>query len=147
MKYINKEDLISVIQQRLLDESTALSTVSTIEDNTIVADIEDKAIDLAISYISGKYDYTKIFADTPIRNGVLVQIIACIVTYRCVRRNAARKVPEDYMSLYTDSIKQLEKIQSGVMVLVDCPLIAKTDATGAAISPVYGNNTNDNYFL
>ena len=145
MKYINKDDLVSVIQERLLDESIALVAMSSIDDNKIINDIEKKVINLAISYIAKKYDYAKIFTDIPIRNGVLVQIIACIVTFRSVRRNAARKVPEDYVNLYSDSIKQLEKIQSGAILLVDCPLLTNSD--GTTTSPVYGNNTNKDFFI
>ena len=95
MKYINKDDLISIIQERLMNESVALATETTLEDNTILDDIEIKAIDLVISYISGLYNYEQIFAEMPIRNGVLVQIISSIVVYRSVKRNAARKVPDD----------------------------------------------------
>ncbi len=148
MKYINKDDLISVIQERLMTETVALSPEAPLNDNTILNDIEEKAIDLVVSYISGKYDYTRIFPDapeTPIRNGILVQIIASIVIYRSVRRNAARKVPEDYMQLYSDALKQLEKIQSGSMKLVNCPLLSNDD--GSPVSPIYGNNTNDNFFI
>ena len=148
MKYINKDDLISVIQERLMTETVALSPEAPLNDNTILNDIEEKAIDLVVSYISGKYDHTRIFPEdpeTPIRNGILVQIIASIVVYRSVRRNAARKVPEDYMQLYSDALKQLEKIQSGSMKLVNCPLLSNDD--GSPVSPLYGNNTNDNFFI
>lgn len=148
MKYINKDDLISVIQERLMTETVALSPEAPLNDNTILNDIEEKAIDLVVSYISGKYDHTRIFpedTETPIRNGILVQIIASIVVYRSVRRNAARKVPEDYMQLYSDALKQLEKIQSGSMKLVNCPLLSNDD--GSPVSPLYGNNTNDNFFI
>jgi len=145
MKYINTDDLISIIQERLINESVALSEVTNLDENTILNDIEKKTIDLVISYISGIYDYAKIFADVPIRNGVLVQVISAIVVYRSVKRNAARKVPDDLKDLYTDSIKNLEKIQSGAMNLVNCPKLTKDDGTSA--SPLYGNNTNDNYFI
>ncbi|WP_320053964.1 phage protein Gp36 family protein [uncultured Acetobacteroides sp.] len=145
MKYINKEDLVSIIQERLMNDSIATEAPVNINDNDILDNIEAKTIDLVISYISGKYICDKIFTETPIRNGVLVQIIASIVVYRSVRRNAARKVPEDYVLLYNDSVKQLEKIQSGAMKLVNCPLLIKED--GSSASPLFGNNTNDNYFI
>ncbi|MBS2099180.1 phage protein Gp36 family protein [Carboxylicivirga linearis] len=145
MKYVNKDDLISIIQERLMGESVALASGINLDDNSILDDIEEKAIDLAISYISGTYNHEQIFTDVPVRNGVLVQIIASIVVYRSVRRNAARKVPEDYSKLYSDAIKDLERIQSGVMNLVNCPKLTSDD--GTAISPVYGNNTNDDNFI
>ena len=129
-----------------MGQSLATSADINLDDNTILDNIEGKAIDFAISYISGKYDTEVIFNEaTPIRNGVLVQAIACIVVYRSVRRNAARKVPEDYIQLYSDAKKDLEKIQSGAMNLINCPKLTNED--GTSTSPVYGNNTNDNYFI
>lgn len=146
MRYLEKEDLISVIQERLMSESVAMASGINLDDNTILDDIEKKAIDTAISYISSVYDTAIIFDETtPIRNGVLVQTIACIVVYRSVRRNAARKVPEDYLQLYRDAIKDLEKMQSGRINLVGCPKLTKED--GTTVSPVYGNNTQDKFFI
>lgn len=143
MKYINTEDIISVIQERLINESVALKEAVELENNPIVDDIESKTIDLVCSYIGGVYNCDKIFAEPPLRNGVLVQIIASIVVYRCVRRNAARKVPEDYISLYIDAIKQLEKIQSGAMDLIGLPEL--TDENGNSLSPIWGNNYNKDW--
>lgn len=146
MKYVTKEDLIEVIQERLLEASITSVPDVDLETNTTLNNIEQKAIDFAISYISGTYDTVKIFDEAvPIRNGVLVQAIASIVVYRSVRRNAARKVPEDLIQLYSDAKKDLEKIQSGAMNLINCPKLTKEDGTSA--SPVYGNSTNDNYFI
>jgi phage gp36-like protein len=145
MRYISKDDIVSVIQERLMRDSIATEAPVEIEGSELLNDIENKAIDLAISYISGKYDCDKIFASSPIRNGVLVQVIASIVVYRSVRRNAARKVPEDYILLYNEAIKTLEKMQAGSVRLVNCPLLTKEDGTKA--SPLFGNNTNDNYFI
>ena len=78
MKYINKDDLIAIIQERLMSESVAMPEVTNIEENEILNDIELKTIDLVISYISGTYKCDLIFATNPIRNGVLVQIIAAV---------------------------------------------------------------------
>ncbi len=146
MKYVNKDDLTTIIQERLLNDSVALEAAANIEDNTIINNIEIKAIDLIISYISGIYDTDVIFDEaSPIRNGVLVQVLSCIVVYRSVRRNAARKVPEDYQKLYDDAIKDLERIQSGVINLVNCPKNTKDD--GSTGQPFYGNSTKDENFI
>lgn len=145
MKYINTDDLISIIQERLMNDSVTLESATALDANTILNDIESKAIDLVISYISTVYDCDLIFAATPVRNGVLVQIIACIVVYRSVRRNAARKVPEDYTKLYDDAIRDLEKIQSGAINLVNCTKVTKDDGTTA--NPVWGNSTKTDYFI
>ncbi|MDA3854573.1 MAG: DUF1320 family protein [Bacteroidales bacterium] len=146
MIYINKEDLIDVIYERLLLESVAASEASALENSSIIISIEKKVIDFVNSYISGHYDKDKIFnTEAPIRNGVLTQIIASIVAYRCVRRNAARKVPEDLVQLYTDAKRDLERIQKGAMTLVGCPLVA--DETDETTHVIYGNTTNEDFFI
>lgn len=142
MKYIDENDLASVIQERFLDESTA----NIAGNNDILDDIESKAIDYAVSYISTRYDTERIFSEaTPLRNGVLRQIIAQIVVFRSVRRNPARKVPDDYVNMFNEATRQLERIQSGAMKLVGMPLI--TDESGNNTPLMWGNSTNDNYFI
>jgi phage gp36-like protein len=145
MRYINKDDIVAIIHERLINESVAMDTAIPLVDNDIIVDIESKAIDLVISYISRRYNHVEIFSDTPIRNGVLVQLISSIVVYRAVKRNAARKVPDDYVELYKEAIKTLEKIQAGAMDLIGCPLLINGD--GSPVSPLWGNSTNDNNFV
>jgi len=142
MKYIDENDLAQVIQERFLDESTA-----NIAGNSDILDgIESKAIEYVISYITGRYKTDLIFAETtPLASGILKQIIAQIVVYRAVKRNAARKVPEDYVTLMSDATKQLERIQSGAMSLVGVPL--QTDASGETTPVLYGNTTNKSNFI
>lgn len=144
MKYLNKEDLISVIQERLLDESV----INKDNDDATLNDIESKAIDFAISYISGRYDTDKIFATPPLRNGVLVQAIAQIVVYRSVRRNAARKVPSDFKDLYDEAVTMLNNIQRGSTQLKGLPTPTNNQGDSASQAKLmYGNNTNTNYFI
>lgn len=144
MKYLNKEDLISVIQERLLDESV----INQANDDTTLNDIESKAIDFAISYISGRYDTEKIFATTPLRNGVLVQAIAQIVVYRAVRRNAARKVSEDFKDLYDEAVQMLSNIQKGSTKLKGLPEPTLEDGSVSTTSSLlYGNSTNKDNFI
>jgi Protein of unknown function (DUF1320). len=142
MKYIDENDLAQVIQERFLDESTA-----NIAGNSDILDgIESKAIEYVISYITGRYKTDLIFAETtPLASGILKQIIAQIVVYRAVKRNAARKVPEDYVTLMSDATKQLERIQSGAMSLVSIPL--QTDASGNTMPVLFGNTTDENKFI
>ncbi len=146
MKYITKEDLIEVIQERLINESVALVNGENIEDNTIITGIENKVIEFVSSYISGRYNTDIIFSETaPVRNGVLVQIVASIVVYRTIKRNAARKLPQDIILLYNDAKSDLKRIQSGAMELSECPKTIKQDGTSSR--PVYGNTTKDEYFI
>lgn len=144
MKYLNKEDLISVIQERLLDESVINQT----KDDTTLNDVESKAIDFAISYISGRYDTDKIFATPPLRNGVLIQAIAQIVVYRAVRRNAARKVPSDFKELYDEAVTMLNNIQRGSTQLKGLPKPTNENGKDSTTSALmYGNSTNKDNFI
>ncbi len=139
MRYITREDLIEVIQGRLLDES-----VSELPDE-LLDGLESKAIDFAISYISGRYDTEKIFGEPVIRAGLLIQAIAMIVAYRAVRRNAARKVPDDFTDVYTEAVSILNNIQKGSQSLPDMPEI--TGDSGTSGSLMYGNTTNKDYYI
>ncbi len=139
MKYITKEDLIEIIQGRLLDES-----VSELP-NELLDGLEIKAIDFVISYISGRYNTDKIFGDPVMRSGLLVQAIAMIVVYRAVRRNAARKVPDDFADTYTEAIRILSNIQTGSQSLAGMPEI--TGDSGTTSSLMCGNTTNKDFYI
>ena len=139
MRYITREDLIEVIQGRLLDES-----ISEMPDE-ILNGIESKAIEFAISYISGRYNTNEIFGDPILRNGLLIQAIAMIVVYRAVRRNAARKVPDDFPDMYSEAIKILSNIQTGAQSLSRMPEV--TGDSGTTGSLMYGDTTNKDFFI
>jgi phage gp36-like protein len=139
MRYITREDLIEVIQGKLLEESVAELPGELLDR------LEAKAIDFAVSYISGRYDTGKIFGDPVMRNGVLVQAIAMIVVYRTVRRNAARKVPDDFPGIYTEAIRILSNIQTGSQALRGLPEV--TGDTGTTGSLMYGNTTDKDFFI
>ncbi|MEQ2902736.1 phage protein Gp36 family protein [Alistipes finegoldii] len=138
MKYLEKEDLVEVIQERLLDDSLQL-------DDEILDGLEQKAIAFAISYISGRYKTDEIFGSPVKRHPLLVQAIAMIVVYRAVRRNAARKVPEDYNEIYKEAVKILSNVQSKAQTLDGLPEVTAED--GSTTSLMYGNTTNDNFFI
>lgn len=75
MIYLEKEDIIEVIQERLLDDSLQL-------DDDILNGLEKKAIAFAVSYISGRYKTDEIFGEPVKRHPLLVQAIAMITVYR-----------------------------------------------------------------
>ena len=141
MKYINMDDLTTIIQNRLLIESIE-------KEEEILAGIED----LVVSVASGqrhscRYDVGKIFGDPPIRTGLLVRVVACITACRAVSRNATRKVPDSLSGLndWADGI--LVKLRDGIMTLPqDIPPV--TDEDGNAQYPIlYGNTRNGGWFL
>ena len=139
MKYINKDDLTACIQARLLDECVQ-------QDEGLLDRLENDAIGLVAGYITGRYDTAAVFGgDPPLRHGVLVQVIGMIVTYRLVRRNAARKVPEDYSDMYDEALQLLGKIQGGSLVLEGLPQATAPDGSTAPL--MYGNNVNRDYFM
>ena len=141
MRYITREDLIDVIQERQLDDSVQL-------DGAIIDNIEEKAIAFVISYISGRYITDQIFnEDTPLRHPILTQVISMIVTYRIIRRNAARKVPDDYKQVYDEAITILENIQDGSQKLKPLPEVPTTDDNGNPVNLMWGNTTNKDFFI
>ncbi|KAA6347169.1 hypothetical protein EZS27_005338 [termite gut metagenome] len=144
MKYINKGDLLTLIQEPLLNSS--IMGEDRQPDEGILDTIEATAIDLAKGYLIGSYQVDKIFdADPVLRNGVLVQVISMIVIYRAVRRNAARKVPEDFTTYYEEAVKILERIQSKALALQGMPEVTAPDGSVAEL--MYGNNTNPDFFI
>ncbi len=115
MRYLEKEDLIEVIQEYFLDDSKQF-------DDRVTDGLEEKAIAFVISYISGgRYKTDEIFNDPVKRTPLLIFVIARLVVYWTVRRNAARKVPEDYKTIYDEAVSILAKIQSGIQSLPVCP--------------------------
>jgi phage gp36-like protein len=139
MIYINRNDLVEVIQERLLDDSLQL-------DDTVLDGLEEKAVAFAVSYISGRYKTDEIFTPPSVkRHPLLVQAVSMITVYRAVRRNAARKVPEDYTDIYREAVKILENIQKGSQALDGLPEITGEGGTPATL--MYGNTTKDEFFL
>ncbi len=142
MIYINKADLVTYIQELLLNAS--ITGQNGQPDDAILTDIERETIDLVKGYLSGRYQVDKIFDNPPVlRNGILVQIISKIVIYHAIRRNAARKVPEDFATYYSDAIALLERVQTGAPALENLPLV--TGENGASL--VYGNSTKQDFFI
>ena len=139
MRYITKEDLTEVTQSRLLDESVAESPAEILDG------IEGKAIDFAVSYLSGRYDTDKIFGEPVMRSGLLVQAIAMITAYRCIRRNAARKMPEDIPDMYGEAVKILSNLQRGSQSLPGLPEV--TGDKGTTGSLLYGSTAKRDFFI
>ena len=134
------EDLTTVVQNRLLLESVE-------KDEELLDSIEDMAVSEAAAYIGGRYDAGKIFAEPPIRTGILVRVIACMVVARAIRRNAARKVPDNIQELEDWAMSILIKIRDDIMPLPpDIPPV--TDEEGNPETPlIYGHTRNDSWFI
>lgn len=123
MKYITNTDLKNIIRDDML--------TSSIQGQTEMLDeLETNAIGKVKAYLFGLYKVDLIFdGETVLRNPLLVEIIAKLVTYAAVRRNAARKVPADYSDLEDQAYSLLQRIADGKMTLIDLPLVTNEDGT------------------
>ena len=138
MIYITQQDIIANIQENMLQSSIE-------KDSGILDTLEAQTIDEVKSYIGARYDTSKIFGNPPIINGMLVRIIVSLVTYRAIRRNAARKVPDDYTEMKDWAYEVLENIRDGIMPLPDVPQAVDPE-TGEKLS-LFGSNRKPEYFL
>ena len=138
MIYIKQEDIKANIQETMLQASIE-------KDSGILDILEAQTIDEVKSYIGARYDTSKIFGNPPIINGMLVRIIVSLVTYRAIRRNAARKVPDDYTEMRDWAYGVLENIRDGIMPLPDVPQAIDPE-TGEKLS-LFGSNRKPEYFL
>lgn len=138
MIYIKQEDIKANIQETMLQASIE-------KDSGILDILEAQTIDEVKSYIGARYDTSKIFGNPPIINGMLVRIIVSLVTYRAIRRNAARKVPDDYTEMRDWAYGVLENIRDGIMPLPDIPQAVDPE-TGEKLS-LFGSNRKPEYFL
>ena len=138
MIYIKQEDIKANIQETMLQASIE-------KDSGILDTLEAQTIDEVKSYIGARYDTSKIFGDPPIINGMLVRIIVSLVTYRAIRRNAARKVPHDYTEMRDWAYGVLENTRDGIMPLPDIPQAVDPE-TGEKLS-LFGSNRKPEYFL
>ena len=138
MIYIKQEDIKANIQETMLQASIE-------KDSGILDILEAQTIDEVKSYIGARYDTYKIFGNPPIINGMLVRIIVSLVTYRAIRRNAARKVPDDYTEMRDWAYGVLENIRDGIMPLPDIPQAVDPE-TGEKLS-LFGSNRKPEYFL
>lgn len=141
MKYLELEYLYTHAFERAVTESTA-------DFEETINNLEQETIDLVKSYLSQYYNVAKIFDESkPVKNGVLSKIMTKIILYEAVRRNAYRKVPTDYKEDYEWAIETLEKLNTGKMNLSDLPPKEATDENPDTGSLLYGNLSNENYYM
>lgn len=138
MIYITQKDIIANIQETMLQSSIE-------KDSGILDTLESQVIDEVKSYIGARYDTSKVFGTPVVANGMLIRIIVCLVTYRAIRRNAARKVPDDYIEMKDWAYEVLENIRDGIMPLPDVPQAVDPE-TGEKLS-LFGSNRKPEYFL
>ncbi len=140
MIYIDKDYLISQAQERFIDESSQ-------NDDEIIDKIELTQIAIIKTYLGTRYDVNTIFdEDSPIENEVLKEILAKFVLYKLIRRNAARKVPNDYKEQFDEAMKTLKEIATGIIRLDGVP--PAVDTNGSVVSnSISGNLSNPNFYI
>lgn len=140
MIYIDKDYLISQAQERFIDESSQ-------NDDEIIDQIELTQIAIIKTYLGTRYDVNTIFdEDSPIENEVLKEILAKLVLYKLIRRNAARKVPNDYKEQFDEAMKTLKEIATGIIRLDGVP--PAVDTNGSVVSnSISGNLSNPNFYI
>ncbi|WP_417366871.1 phage protein Gp36 family protein [Flavobacterium beibuense] len=137
MVYIVKNDLVTFAHERLINESC--------ETETTLDEIEIIQIGIVKSYLGTRYNVNQIFSE-PIKNDVLVSIIARMTLYRLFKRNATRKVPSDAKDDYEAAMKELTDISTGKIKLSDLPVAI--DGQGNPVSnSIWGNNRNPNFYI
>jgi len=137
--FLAAEDFEPHIQSKLLTANSENPIA------TIMEPIEKQNIAFIRSKLSGRYDMDPVFIETgDDRNQVILKILLRMCLYDFIRRNAARKVPDDYREDYNWAIKELEKLQGGFSY-ADLP--PYKDGEGEEIAkPIWANTTNnDNY--
>jgi len=141
MKYIDKDDLISLSFERFIDESSE-------NDTEILDDIEAKQIGIIKSLIASRYNVAAIFDETnPIKDEILINILATLVLYGIIRRNAPRKVTTDLKEERDRVMSTLEKIATGRITLNGLPLPVDESGNGVNSNTLYGNNTNEDFYI
>ena len=140
MIYLKDADLLADSYQVFINTSTQDAT-------EVINDNELRAIEIAKTYLSGRYDIAKVFdATLPIRNELLVDILSKITLYKIFRRNAPRKLPSDIKEDYEWAFKELEKIQRGTVMLTGLP-IPVDESGNSTIPTIWGNNSNSNFYI
>jgi hypothetical protein len=111
--------------------------------NEVLEGIELQNIALIRAKLSGRFDVDAIFNATGTdRDYLIIQILTKLTLYNFVRRNAARKVPEDYMEDWKWANKQLDMLAAGTLVPSDLPAVINEATTGGTF---YGNNYNKDW--
>lgn len=137
MKYITIEDLTAIIQDAMLQSSIE-------KDYEILNAIESAVLDEVASYIGARYQTEQIFADPPLKHGLLQRIVSSLTVYRAIRRNPARKVPTDIVSLEEWAYEMLGKVNNGILPLAGLPSV--TDNQGNA-PLMYGSTKKSEYYI
>lgn len=139
--FLESGDLESAVISQFLNERAAEQPTAILET------IEKKKIALIKTKLNGRYDVDAIFSATANdRNFYILDLLIKLVVYDFIRRNAARKVPNDYKEDFEAAMKTLENIKAGKEVPAGLPMVTNEDNT--TINTVkFGNNRNEDFYI
>lgn len=141
MIYIDKPYLITHCFERFIDESSQ-------DSPDIIDTIVEAQIAVIKTYIGTRYDVNLIFDEAePVENEVLKEILAKLVIYALVRRNAARKVPTDFKDNYDWAMQTLEKVATGRLPLSGLPTPTDESGNPSPSNSLWGNSKNNNNYI
>ena len=137
--FLEDNDLKSHILEQFLTERSEETPQAILET------LEKQNIAIIKSKLKGRYDIEAIFtADAGERHWLIKKILIKLVLYDFVRRNAARKVPSDYVKEWEWAMKILEQIKSGKETPDGLPTHVNEDGSTGRV--IYGSRTNrDNH--
>ena len=141
LQFLTDLDLKSGIIDKLIYERNEEGIPEILES------IEMQNISLIRTKLASRYNVDAIFKAIGVeRHYLIVKILLKLCLYDFVRRNAARKVPDDYMKDWEWAMKQLEAIKAGKDFPDGLPIVV--DDTGEeAEGVIYANNKNTDYYI
>lgn len=136
LQFIQQGDLETKVFEDYLDDSEQ-------EDIEATQAIEKQAIALVKSKLRKRYDIAVMFsADLYPGRDLIVWAVCGIVSYRLVRRNAARKVPSDFKDDYKEVMDWLNDVRNGDEN-PELPLLELEDRKEV----LWGNSKNEDLYL
>lgn len=139
-KFLIPGDIEAHILAQFLNERTQEPQTEILET------LELQNIELIKSKLQGRYDVDSIFSATGnARHYLIIKILVKLVLYDFIRRNAARKVPTDYVSEWEWAMKLLEQIKAGKETPDGLPPLLNEDGSNSRI--IFGNNKNADYYI
>lgn len=133
-QFLAKEDLETRLFEDYIEESEQ-------EDIEATQNIEKQAISMVKNKLRHRYDVAVIFSDAPYESrDLIIWAVAGIVCYRLIRRNAARKVPSDFVEEYKEVMDWLKAVRDG-KENPDLPLLENLQQLVK-----WGNSTNEDLY-
>lgn len=132
--YLEKEDLETQLFEQYIDDDND-------EDTEALERIEVQSIATFKTKLRQRYDVDAIFSQIGIdRDQELVKHLSAMVAYYMIRRNAARKVPDDFKEEMKKASKWLDLVRDGIEV----PNLPKVEQRQELR---YGTSRNDDYLV